>query len=49
MKQHIRQTALVLLTVVLLVAGAAVTMIIGYAEPVYFYLYDIGNEVSQKK
>ncbi|MER2080470.1 MAG: InlB B-repeat-containing protein [Ruminococcus sp.] len=48
MKQHIRQTALVLLTVVLLVAGAAVTMIIGYAEEYYTvrinYLFENGEK-----
>ena len=31
MKNHIRQTVLIVLTAVLLVAGAAVTMIVGYA------------------
>ena len=35
MKRHIRQTALVLLTAFLLVAGAFVTMIIGYAQEYY--------------
>ena len=44
MKRHIRQTALVLLTAVLLVAGAFVTMIVGYAQEYYTvqidYLFD---------
>lgn len=38
MKRHIRQTALVLLTAFLLVAGAFVTMIIGYAQEYYEWL-----------
>ena len=38
MKRHIRQTTLVLLTAFLLVAGAFVTMIIGYAQEYYEWL-----------
>ena len=48
MKRHIRQTALVLLTAVLLVAGAFVTMIVGYAQEYYTvqidYLFENGEK-----
>ena len=39
MKKHIKPTALVILTLVMLIAGAMVTMIVGYASDYYTYTF----------
>lgn len=39
MKKHIKPTALVILTLVMLIAGAMVTMIVGYASDYFTYTF----------